>query len=334
MNITLEMLDRRIAVKMADRLNTAPSDFLRDNIRWPGMLPFRITPNSERFLQVLRAPTQEETNARLQRLEKSRLQRKRRFFPLLCTAFSLPIDVWFAVLAEHASGTALFSFLPMPHQTVPLFAFCASGYAAGLLGKIYIQHSVPSLENALTREELRCVVPLLTLTRCERAYCDNLVLISSLNTDQSTVTDALQHMQRLLDADRLLEERRRALMPILGSNHLSGIQAEIDQKASLLQSTSSTIAMQACQQSLTLLYKRKENAEALQQNLDQIKTQQETLLQTMQTMGSTLARLHLAPLGTDNPAVQEVTDTIEEMNRYTTAVEQAVQEVLSMGLSQ
>ncbi|HEV2472693.1 MAG TPA: hypothetical protein VGS41_08520, partial [Chthonomonadales bacterium] len=72
-----------------------------------------------------------------------------------------------------------------------------------------------------------------------------------------------------------------------------------------------------------------ENARAFERSIERINAQQEAILQTLSSAQSALARMHLAREA-DSAATEEIAGVVARMNAQTTAVEQAVQEVMSL----
>jgi hypothetical protein len=189
------------------------------------------------------------------------------------------------------------------------------------------------LKRSIALEELRAVLPLLRLTRAERIYCDTLLLLRRMDVTAETersLRDTLAQLNQLVLADRQLEQRRQALLPLLGNNVAAELEAEFGELGRRLDQARDPIVRQALEQSLQACQARLENAKALDQGLERLKAQQEAILHTISSAQSAMARLQVAPQPQTELAAQEIAESVAQMNQQTYAVEQAVQEVLML----
>ena len=89
-------------------------------------------------------------------------------------------------------------------------------------------------------------------------------------------------------------------------------------------------ARRAIEQSIELLETRCQVAQTLQPSLERVEAQQEVILQTLASVQSSLARMKVAPAALTAPDIAVIQSSISEVTGQTRAVEQAVQEVMSI----
>ncbi len=323
MRIGLDEIDPRTAEAITDRLSAPLNEFLRDNIRWGSFhtLPIswevkggsvkvkrRRDPNDdERFAYALRRRRDEQVSLRA-----------------LGAAF-LPS------VAGTAVGWAIASGAP------------AAGLAAGLsvwamgtgVGVWWTRRATPRerLRSSVTLEELRVVLPLLSLTRAERIYCDALLLLSRTDTTaeaENTLRATLRQLNDLLTSSRQLENRRATLLPLLGQHSISELETEFQALGTRLDNVTDGITRGMIQQSLQMCATRIENARAFAQGLERLNAQQEAIVHTLSSALSAMARLQILSDPQTEVAAQEIAQTVASMSRQTRSVEQAVEEVMSL----
>jgi hypothetical protein len=90
------------------------------------------------------------------------------------------------------------------------------------------------------------------------------------------------------------------------------------------------VAREAIGQSLELLEERLKDAGALQPGLERVEAQQEVIEQTFGSVQAALSRMKVAPSRIDPPDIQELRRSVVQVRDQTRAVEQAVEEVLTV----
>ncbi len=189
----------------------------------------------------------------------------------------------------------------------------------------------------LRPEGLKDVFASLSLTRAERVYCDVLLFLARAqpNSDtEQTMRETLRQLNDLMQSSRQLEEQRLSLIPLLGANVVPELRTEYDQLKSRLETATDPMTRASLEQSRRMVLSRIENAHNLQIGLERLNTQQEAITQTLSSALSSLGRMHLtADLRADTNtefAMNDITESVTQMNRQTIAVESAVEEVLTL----
>ena len=325
MRIGLQDIDPVIAEAMLHRLAAQPNEFLRDNIHWNSMNPFTFSWEFHaRGLQVKRKrdPTDDEKRAYILRKVRED-QVGIRIAGTALVPITAAMAVAFGGMAAH-----LPAFLG---GTLATFTWL-SGTGAGTYWSLRATPKARLLQAARV-EEMKAVFPLLTLTRGERIYCDTLLLLARMEVvpeAEDDLRETLRQLNTLVQSARLLEQQRVSLLPLLGNNVIPELEAEYGDLGRRLDRVTDAVTRQSLQQSLAMCQTRLENAKALEQGLERLKAQQEALTQTISTAQSALARLQIAPQLRPEAAAQEISETVAQMNRQTYAVEQAVQEVMTL----
>ena len=198
-------------------------------------------------------------------------------------------------------------------------------------------HSIPKKQNrvaSLQLDAMRSVFPHLSLTRAERIYCDVLLFLARTETTadgEEMMRDTLRQLNELLASSRQLEQKRMSLLPLLGANVEVELQAESNHLRRRLEGVADPIARASHEQSLRMMTQRIETAQNLQVGLERLNAQQEAITQTLASAFASLGRMQAAA---DQPraeyAMQDITQTVSQMNQQTYAVEKAVEEVLTL----
>lgn len=323
MRIGLDEIDPRIAEAIIDRLSAPVNEFLRDNIRWGSLhslpISWEVKGGSVK-VKRRRDPSEDERLAYAMRRRRDEQVSIR----ALAAAF-LPSVAGTAVGWAIASGTP------------------AAGLAAGLsvwgigtgIGVWWTKRATPRerLRSSVQLEELRSVLPLLTLTRAERVYCDALLLLSRTDATvdaENTLRSTLLQLNDLLTSSRQLEHRRATLLPLLGQHAISELEAEFQALGRRLDQATDGITRSMIQQSLQMCATRIENARAFAQGLERLNAHQESIVHTLSSALSAMARLQILSDPQTEVAAQEIARSVATMNQQTRSVEQAVEEVMSL----
>ncbi len=323
MRIGLDEIDPRIAEAITDRLCASLNEFLRDDIRWGSFQSLPISwevKGGSVKVKRRRDPSEEERLAYALRRRRDEQVSMR----ALGAAF-LPSVAGTAIGWAIAGGTP------------------AAGLAAGLsvwalgtgIGVYWTKRATPRerLRKSVQLEELRSVLPLLTLTRAERVYCDALLLLSRTDATpeaENTLRSTLLQLNDLLTSSRQLEHRRATLLPLLGQHAISELEAEFQALGRRLDQATDGITRNMIQQSLQMCATRIENARAFAQGLERLNAQQEAIVHTLSSALSAMARLQILSDPQTEVAAQEIARSVATMNQQTRSVEQAVEEVMSL----
>ncbi|HZO90495.1 MAG TPA: hypothetical protein VFB38_19365 [Chthonomonadaceae bacterium] len=321
MRIGLSDIDPQIAQALEDRLCAPLKEFLQEDIHWGGFFPFNWQFHAG-GLQVRRKrePTEDERRA-----FELRKKREEQFSARIVATVFGPI----------CGGAAIGGML----SAVSVEAGVLSGlvtFAAGLTSGVRWSHRATQkarLREEVRLEEMRAVFPLLRLTRAERVYCDTLLLLARMDATpeaEQTVRETLRQLNDLLESSRQLETRRQSLLPLLGANVVKELEEEYGALGRRLDEATDNVTRQSLQQSLQMCAARLENARALQQGLERLNVQQEAIIHTLASAQSALARMQVSPEPQAALAAEEIAETVAQMNQQTYAVEQAVQEVISL----
>ncbi len=314
MRIGLLDMDNRIADELKGRLTASKSELFWTSFWFPlntGLMRRMKRPNEEKNLVPL-----------MQKRERPFLWRVEATF---FTSFFFAIAAFVGLIAT-GDGDAS-----------PLFAM---GSATACLGaatfgtwRARFMHPARQMERGVTLDEMNAVFPILRMTRAERIYCDALQMLARTETDSTTeyaMRDALRQLNDLMRNGRLLENRRANLIAIKGMNVLNELQAEYGALGRKLDSSTDAVTRQSIQQSLQMCAARLENARNIEQSLERLNAQQEAIAQTLATTLSAMGRLQAAPDVRAEAAAHEIAETVAQMNRQTYAVEQAVEEVITL----
>jgi hypothetical protein len=324
MQLGLNDIDSAIAAAMLDRLAAPTPQFLKDNVHW-GNHPFAFSWEFHaRGMKVKRKrdPSEDERRAFDLRKERENTMTGR----AMASAF-VPLLTGIAVAAGLEA-----TFHSAVLDIVTSLATAVAGATAGVYWTI---RAAPKsrLSHRVRLEEMRAVFPLLTLTRAERLYCDTLLLLARMEVSadtERTMRESLAQLNELLVANRQLEQRRVALLPLLGNNVIAELEAEYGELGRRLDQTQDAISRQSLQQSLQMCQARLENARLLQDGLERLKLQQEAIVHTISTAQTAMARLQIAPQPQTEFVAQEIAATVTQMNQQTYAVERAVEEVMTL----
>ncbi len=323
MRIGLDEIDPQIGEAMVDRLSAPLNDFLRDNIRWGS---FNLLPISWEIkggtvkVTKRREPTEDERFAHSMRRKRDEQVSMRALGAAFLPSVAGTVVGWTVAMGEPTTG--LISGL----------AVWAAGTGAGVW---WTRRATPRerLRRHVQLEELRAVLPLLSLTRAERVYGDALLLLARTDATpeaENTLRDTLRQLNGLLNSSRQLEHRRATLLPLLGQHSTAELEREYAEIAGRLSQATDCITRSMMQQSLQMCATRLENAKAFAQGLERLNAQQEAILHTLASALSAMARLQILSNPQTEVAAQEIAQTVASMSQQTRAVEQAVEEVMSL----
>lgn len=325
MRIGLDDIDPRIAEAVEERLAAPVQEFLKEDIYWGGLMPWRLNwqfHTGKLQLKRKREPTEDEKRA--YELRKKREER-------------VALRAVAATFGTIAAGSGVVALMASGGEPSPVGIM--SGVATWVVGAgasvWWSMRAMPkaSLRRQVLPSEMQAVFPLLRLTRAERIYCDALLLLVRTEADDSTeqtLRETLKQLNTLLESHRQLENRRTSLLPIMGMNSIPELEREYGELGRRLDQTTDSVARQSLQQSLQMCANRLENARNLTQSLERLNVQQEAIAQTLSSSLSAMARMQVAPDTQTALVAEEIASTISAMNQRTYAVEQAVEEVIQL----
>ncbi len=326
MRIGLKDIDSEVAMKAEDRLLAPLNEFLKENIHFKG-LPFKFRWKWDQggpTLERQREPTADERHA-----YDLRVKREEVLVGRLIAGIMLPI-----------AGSAIGSILTSMGHLHPLAiagtaVTLLGGGVAGGLWWAYNASPKKRLNFEMGEQEMKAVFPLLSLNRAERLYCDALLLLSRISaseTNEPIFRDMLKQLGELLNNYRQLEIKRQSLLPVLGLHSIVDLEREFGELGQRLDTIKDSFSRSAMQQSLEMCATRLESAKQIQQNLERLQTQQEAVLQTLASGLSAIARLQIAPNVQVAATAEELAQTVVRMHEQNYAIEQAVEEVMTLKL--
>ncbi len=188
------------------------------------------------------------------------------------------------------------------------------------------------LERKVRASEFSAISGLLTLEGAEKRYCDAIMQMLDLGpaVSRTTLEDILRELNVLLQQSRELGTQRARILAAMTAMNTSELDAELARLEQRLEETEDSVARNAVIQSLDMLRDRVANARTLEPNLERIEAQQEVIQQTFASVQSTLARMKVAPTEIRIPDLEEIRRSVVQVRDQTRAVEEAVQEVMSV----
>lgn len=177
---------------------------------------------------------------------------------------------------------------------------------------------------------LAAALPLLSLSRVEKAYGEALVSLAALESlDERTGRDILSQLNSLIAHYRQLESQRERLRAAIGGNTVESLETERKTLQRRADEANAPLTKRALQESLQMCEARIQQAQALEPPLHRMDAQQEVIIQTLASVQASLARLQVAPAALSAPDVEDIRQTVSQISTQAQAVEQAVQEVMA-----
>jgi hypothetical protein len=205
--------------------------------------------------------------------------------------------------------------------------------AAAFLGIQGLIRTQRALTRYVTADGMRGAAHLVALTRAEKAYCEAVAGLVEAEgiLDQAMIEEILAQLNELLGSYRNLEEPIRQYLATSGSASVEAIGtelADLERRHAALQDPTARSTME---QSMELCRRRLEYARAAEPARQQAEAQQELILQTLVGVQGSLARMRSTPALPQQTEVQELHESVLQINRQARAVEEAVAEVVSLG---
>ncbi|MGC4043227.1 MAG: hypothetical protein QM758_05440 [Armatimonas sp.] len=194
------------------------------------------------------------------------------------------------------------------------------------------QKRVGDLDRSMTSEEVRAAGSVIKATPSETSYFESLALILEIGAPLGGQTgqDILSELNVLIAQSRQLQTHRDNLRAATNAESADALVAQREDLRAKLSRTTDEAARRAMEQSIALLETRCQVAQTLQPSLERVEAQQEVILQTLASVQSSLARMKVAPDALIAPDIAVIQNSISEVTGQTRAVEQALQEVMSI----
>ena len=220
--------------------------------------------------------------------------------------------------------------------TIPGFLMMAAPALGGLTywlsWWVNKQQRVDDLDRSMTSEEVRAAGSVIKATPAETSYFESIALMLEIGAqlDAQTGKDILSELNVLIAQARQLQAHRDNLRAAINAESADALVAQREDLRTKLSRTSDDAARRAIAQSIELLETRCQMAQTLQPSLERVEAQQEVIRQTLASVQSSLARMKVAPDALIAPDIAVIQSSISEVTGQTRAVEQAVQEVMSI----
>jgi hypothetical protein len=184
------------------------------------------------------------------------------------------------------------------------------------------------------REEMRLLLPLLSLSKAEQSYVEILLQMMDerAGLDEIAGREMLAALNRLIEDYRQISAQTEAVLAAMRENPMRTLEEERARLAARLEQTADPVARQTLQRSLEISESRIENARALATALERLDAQEEMCRQTLASVRSSLSRIKTSRAALTAGDQEEIGRVAENLNARAHAVEQAIQEVMSLRL--
>lgn len=188
------------------------------------------------------------------------------------------------------------------------------------------------LDRSMTSKEVRVACSVIKATPSETSYFESIALILEIGAqlDAQTGKDILSELNVLIAQACQLQAHRDNLRAAISADSADALVAQREDLRTKLSRITDEVARRAIEQSIALLETRSQVAQTLQPSLERVEAQQEVIRQTLASVQSSLARMKVAPDALTTPDIAVIQSSISEVTGQTRAVEQAVQEVMSI----
>ena len=150
------------------------------------------------------------------------------------------------------------------------------------------------------------------------------------NISEMTGRDILSTLNTLLEQARFVNDRLERLRKATGAESTVELVEERDRLAGRIARAEDPQARQDLTQSLAMCDVRLRSARELSPLLERLDAQSEVIEQTFLSVQASVSRLQIAPSALTAPDVEEVKRVVDEVTAQTQAVEDAVQQVMSL----
>ncbi len=184
----------------------------------------------------------------------------------------------------------------------------------------------------VSAEELRALSTGFTLGGPETIYLETVCALIEAggNISEQTGQDILSTLGTLLEQARYVNNRRERLRKATGAESAAALVDDRERLAERIAKVEDLQARQDLTQSLTMYDERLRNAKELAPLLERLDAQVEVIEQTLLSVQASVSRLQVAPSALTAPDVEEVKRVVSQITAQTQAVEDAVQEVMSI----
>jgi hypothetical protein len=237
-----------------------------------------------------------------------------------------------ALPAGAALGAAIAAAAGAPGEGMAGAAFLGA-YLSGIgtgVGSLFLSRIGP--RTAVNAAELRALSTGLDLGRSETIYLDSVcaLLEAGDNVSDQTGRDILGTLNELLEQARYVEDRLTRLHKAASTESVEGLEKERERLAQRIEEVEDSQARGDLTQSLEICDARLQNAQALAPLIERLDAQREVIQQTLLSVQSSVSRLQVAPSAISAPDVEEVKRVMSQISAQTHAVEDAVQQVMSL----
>lgn len=225
---------------------------------------------------------------------------------------------------------------------IPFLADSGPGLTVGVLmgmqalGAGLIRRGIHATNRQLTQfvnpEVMRNAGELIALSPAEKLYCECLASLVDVERALPAATqhEILAQLNDLLSSFRNLDGPVRQSLAARGNQPLEGLERELAELVRRRDAASDATARGTMDQSITLCSQRLADARALAPAREQAEAQQELILQAMASVQASLSRMLVADSVKVQADVGELQRTVSQVNLQTRAVEDAVQEVITL----
>jgi hypothetical protein len=233
-------------------------------------------------------------------------------------------------------GTLLLGLLLSPLLRIgPLSVLLAALGIVALFAAYWMPLALrarPLASRLLSAREIQDVSAAVPLTRAERIYVETLgeLLGAAHVLGEPTARDLLPQLNELLENDRHLESQRLRAQAAIGIRTAPQLEAERADLARRAEAATDPVARQAMLQSLQLCDERLRSFRALEPHLVRIDAQRELISQTFASVQSALAGTQVQSLAPGAVIGEDLQQSVRQINQQTRAVEQAVQELMTL----
>jgi hypothetical protein len=189
-----------------------------------------------------------------------------------------------------------------------------------------------SRNKSVAAEELRCLSQGVELGWSGKVYLDT---VCALMEAGGQVADdvglsILRAAGDLLEQARYVGVRLERLRAAASASSVADLEVERDRLAERAAQAVDPQARSDLSQSLSMCEERLRNARTLEPLIERLDAQREVIHQTLLSVQSSVSRLQVAPAALAAPDVEEVQRVLDQVTAQTKAVEDAVQEVMSL----
>jgi len=203
--------------------------------------------------------------------------------------------------------------------------------AVGLLTRGF-QKTNREVTQFASPELLRCAGELISLTSAERLYCEGVASLIDAEgaLPEATQREILAQLNDLLGSYRKLDGSVRESLAARRSQPIETLERELAELVVRRDAASDATARATLDQSVTLCSERLFDARALAPARAQAEAQQELILQALASVQASLSRMAAAESSSVRSDVDQLQRAVSRVNLETRAVEDAVNEVITL----